>query len=386
MTSTHRIDAVTASPQHKWRSRRRRLIAGCFAWLFQSLDKALCEPRALPVHGIHRVLVCRHNHRLGNTLLIGPLLAEIEHLYPGAEIDLLVSGTIGRSLYGDWFPVRDIICLPRHIAAHLPRTVCLLMRLRRTRYDLVIDACPESQSGRLLLSVARARYKVGDYRPPAARSAGSRPVDRRSHLVGPTHLAHRGVFLLRAAYAGTPRDACPPLDIRLTGEERRRGANALHRLSGAAHSLSPPPVLGVFLSATGEKCYDPGWWAQLLDAVRALRPDMTVVEVLPDDGRSRADASLPTFYSRDVRKIAAVVSHMDGFVSADCGIMHLAAATGVPTVGLFSVTNRSRYAPYGHASGAIDTPRKTHAEIAIEAVELIDRAARSRSPVAATTR
>jgi len=34
-----------------------------------------------------RVLVCRPNGRLGNTLLLTPLLQELERVFPGAEID-----------------------------------------------------------------------------------------------------------------------------------------------------------------------------------------------------------------------------------------------------------------------------------------------------------
>lgn len=368
MTGTHGM-RVPARPPSDWRHRRRRLIARCFGRLFRSLEDTLCKPAALPVRGIHRVLVCRHNHRLGNTLLIGPLIAEIEHLYPGAEIDILVSGNIGRTLYADWFPVHNIVCLPRHIARNLPRTFHLLRQVRRTRYDLAIDACPGSQSGRLFLALANARYKVGF---PAIEAEHSSSIVGQFPLPAPKHLAQRGVFLLRSVYAGSARKGYPPLDIRLTAEERRLGGLALQGLL-ARQPLAPRCVVGIFLAATGAKCYGERWWTQLLDALRALRPNLVLVEVLADDGRSRLDSLLPTFYSRDVRKIAAVISHLDGFISADCGIMHLAVAAGIPTAGLFSITDSAKYAPYGSGGGAIDTPGKTHAEIAVEAIGLIER-------------
>lgn len=365
-----------------WRNRRRRLIARCFGRIFRSLDDTLCKPRSLPVRGIHRVLVCRHNHRLGNTLLIGPLIAEIEHLYPGAEIDILVSGNIGRALYADWFPVHNIVCLPRHVARNLPRTFHLLAQLRRTRYDLAVDACPGSQSGRLLLALANARHKVGF---PATEDAHSSSTTGQPLLPAPAHLAQKVVFLLRSAYAGSTRKAYPPLDIRLTAEERRLGGVALQGLLGAAQASDPRRVVGVFLAATGAKCYGKQWWADLLGALRTLRPDLMLVEVLPDDGRSRSDSRLPTFYSRDVRKIAAVISCMDGFISADCGIMHLAVAAGIPTAGLFSITDRAKYTPYGNGSGAIDTSGKAHAEIAAEAIGLIEHTTCSAMPRSVST-
>jgi ADP-heptose:LPS heptosyltransferase len=56
-----------------------------------------------------------------------------------------------------------------------------------------------------------------------------------------------------------------------------------------------------------------------------------------------------------VRRLAAVVANMDGFISADCGVMHLAAATGTPVLGLFAVTDPAAYAPYGGANAALST-------------------------------
>ncbi|WP_254427179.1 hypothetical protein [Rhodanobacter sp. C01] len=45
----------------------------------------------LPPRDIFRILLLRPNHRLGNTLLLTPLLIELEQRYPGAEIDLITT-------------------------------------------------------------------------------------------------------------------------------------------------------------------------------------------------------------------------------------------------------------------------------------------------------
>jgi len=47
------------------------------------------------------------------------------------------------------------------------------------------------------------------------------------------------------------------------------------------------------------------------------------------------------------------------FVGADSGMMHLASAAQLPVVGLFSVTNTDKYAPYGAKSVAINTNETT---------------------------
>lgn len=189
-----------ASPRrtHRW---RRRLVAGCFRRLLRSADAQLCEPGQLPVRGIHRVLVCRPNHRLGNTLLISPLLAEIEALYPGAEIDLVSAGCAAGNLFTRRFQIRTVYSLPRKIARHLWATIRLLRQVRSDTYDLAIDACNDSQSGRLLLAIVKARFKLGYPDEPSDRKSAWRDFPC------PEHLAHRGVFLLRTAYAGTTAQA-----------------------------------------------------------------------------------------------------------------------------------------------------------------------------------
>lgn len=48
-----------------------------------------------------------------------------------------------------------------------------------------------------------------------------------------------------------------------------------------------------------------------------------------------------------------MVANMHGFISGDCGVMHLAAASGTPTLGLFQSTMLANYAPYGGASSGI---------------------------------
>jgi len=347
-------------PPRRWDGLRRRVVAGFFARLFGGVGRALCEPGQLPTRGIHRVLICRPNHRLGNALLISPLLAEVEALYPGAEIDIVSAGHAARSLFGNRFLVRQIYSLPPKIARHLWFTVALLRQLRGNTYDLAIDACDGSQSGRLLLAMVRARYKLG--LPDAQQNPGS----AWHALSGPEHFAQRGVFLLRTAYAGTLDGACPPLTLRLADDEREQARRALGAILGdpAASSASPRPVLGLFTNATGAKRYDTSWWQQFVARLRVLQPELRIVDLVADHGQSQLGDEFASYYTRDLRRLAAMIANMDAFISADCGVMHLAVASGTPALGLFSVTSAAKYGPYGPANSAIDTRRLSPAEVA----------------------
>jgi ADP-heptose:LPS heptosyltransferase len=46
---------------------------------------------------------------------------------------------------------------------------------------------------------------------------------------------------------------------------------------------------------------------------------------------------------------------MKVFISADCGIMHLASASHIPVLGLFKFDNIEKYRPYGYNSTGIRT-------------------------------
>jgi heptosyltransferase III len=343
---------------------RHRAITLLFGRLFAAVDRQLCEPGQLPTRGIHRVLVCRPNHRLGNAVLISPLLAELEALYPGAEIDLIGGGEAARMLFVTRFQVRQVFCLPRRIARHVWQTISLLRQLRRNSYDLAIDACQGSQSGRLLLGVVKARFKLGF--PDTRTRAGS----LWHSLSWPDHLAHRSVFLLRTAYAQKVERPCEMLNLRLSDDERQQAGKALAAVLGATRQhMSGQPVIGIFANATGAKRYGETWWKEFVDALLASQPNVQIVDVVAEHGRAQLGGEFASYYTRDLRRLASMIANMDGFISADCGVMHLAVASGTPTIGLFSVSSSTKYRPYGRSNTAIDTGGMSAAEVAGKVAE-----------------
>lgn len=358
---------------HGWDTWRRKAVAAVLHRLFRRIGGALLEPGGLPTTGIHRVLVCRPNHRLGNSVLISPLIAEIEALYPGAEIDLLGSQAT-ECLYAGRFRIHTIFVLPQKIARHLWLSARVLRVLRRGRYDLAIDACEGSQSGRIVLAMARARYKLGF---PDVRL---KPASAWHALSRPDHHAHRTVFLLRQAYAGTTRADYPPLNLEVTPTERQDAAKVLAEVCDGGRG-DDGVVVGIFPNATGAKCYSEDWWNQFVDTFQSLCPQVRLVDVLAAHGRSQLGSRLAPYYSRNLRRMAATIACMDGFICADCGVMHLAAASGTPTLGMFSVTDPAKYAPYGGANAALDTRTMDAVAAATAAARWWARVVSARLPI-----
>jgi ADP-heptose:LPS heptosyltransferase len=67
-------------------------------------------------------------------------------------------------------------------------------------------------------------------------------------------------------------------------------------------------------------------------------------------------------------EIAAFITRSALFVGNDSGLMHLAAAAGVPTLGLFGPTSAAEYGPSGQRALALAGPDAAMESISVEAV------------------
>jgi len=315
----------------------RRRVASWIARLVTPA-KNLVGAGELPMFGIQRVLICRPNHRLGNTLLLTPLLVEIERRFPGAEVDLLSAGPAAHAVFRGFDIVGECTTLDRRAARRPLATIGALRKLRSRRYDLVIDAAAGSSSGRLASAMAKARFQL---------RTDAMPTDGAA-----THLAARPVQALRWALGVAAGDEVPLLDVRLTDVERRGGRDALARVLRGANERGLP-VMAIFPNATGSKRLPSDWWSDFTCELVARTGDTCVVELVSADGQSRLGGGFPTYYTSDPRKLAAFIEAAGTYISADCGVMHLAAATAATTVGIFGPTDPARYAPYGRNNVAI---------------------------------
>lgn len=73
-------------------------------------------------------------------------------------------------------------------------------------------------------------------------------------------------------------------------------------------------------------------------------------------GRSVPAARFVDLTGADLLTTAAVMARADLFVGNDSGMMHLAAASGAPTLGLFGPTDERLYGPWGDRAAAVRAP------------------------------
>ena len=96
--------------------------------LMYRLTKTIGNTYAIPTItpatvDIKTILISRPNHRLGNLLLITPLLQEVIAIFPQCKIDLFVKGNLAPTLFRNYQNINEIIQLPNKPFKHLLKYV-----------------------------------------------------------------------------------------------------------------------------------------------------------------------------------------------------------------------------------------------------------------------
>ncbi len=293
---------------------------------------------------IKRVLITRPNHRLGNQLLITPLIQEVTETFPNCKIDLFVKGNVALILLQNHENIDKIIRLPKNHFKQLFQYIKAWMSIRSRRYDMSINSAKNSSSGRLSVKFSNSKYKFfGD-----SDDNLQRKYDDYNHIAKyPVYDFRNYISKLGIITTNNP---IPSLDIKLSSFEIAEGKKKLHELVG-----KEARTICLFTFATGDKCYSESWWLAFYDKLKIEYTNYNFIEVLPVENISQIAFKAPSFYSKDIREICSVMANCDIFIGADSGIMHLSSASQTKTVGLFSITDIDRYQPYNNGSLGINT-------------------------------
>lgn len=317
----------------------------------------------LPRRDVFRILVCRVTHSLGNTLCTTPLLSELAHIYPGAEVDIVTRSPVAETIFRAHRNVRQIFMLPSHGVFHLVRYAQFLRRVRATCYDLVIDPCTRSRTDRLWLAVAKGRYKIGYHK----KLFDHRLTHVSARFPTVNHTAHKPVALLRHALGLSIGDRVDTLSIKLAAIERQAGRGSLEDMVGRS-IVGHRPVIGIFGNATGAKLLPSAWWLSFIEVLERRLPNAAFVEIVPAFARSMLGSRYPAYFSSDLRQLAAVLGELSMLVTADCGVMHLASAADCPVTAIFGVTDVNEWGPYGSHDTIIDARAGRPEELAARVV------------------
>ncbi len=319
-----------------------------------------------PIHpeAVKSVLVIRPNHRLGNQLLIIPVVEELMACFPNAKIDLFLKGNLGPILFKHFPAVNQIFKLPRKPLKSLFSYIGVWFGLKKRKYDVVFNVEKNSSSGRLAAQFARGRYKF--FEITAERLAQQNEIFQRDFI----HNAKAPILSLREHLADLGFDRreepLPLMRLRLNEDEQQRGKEQLAKIADPTQK-----TICLFTYATRDKIYTEEWWKSFYEQLKEAYPTCNIVEMLPAEKVSQIDFAAPHYYSRDILEMTGFLAATDVFIGADSGIMHLASASGVATLGLFKVTKTLKYEPYGPGSKPIDTTQTSIAQLVKEVAAYI---------------
>jgi lipopolysaccharide heptosyltransferase II len=301
-----------------------------------------------PVTRYRRILITRMRF-IGDIVLTTPVIRSVRAACPDAHIAFMGERDAVALLEQNPF-LDEIIPYSYDHPAFLEQSrVALLLRYRR--FDLAVDLFGNPRSA-VLTWLSGARVRVG----PDKRGRGK-------------------LYTLRVADDGTAKTAVefhnryiaaagiPPVasktELFLSAEEKLAAADLLRR--SFTWREQPPgerPLVGIHPGATWPaKKWLPERFAELADAVRSdLSADVIITQGPGDAGtvsalRSRSLSHPSVLGILPLRWLAAVISHCSAFVSNDAGPMHIAAALGVPTVGIFGPGEESIWFPYDRSLG-----------------------------------
>jgi ADP-heptose:LPS heptosyltransferase len=275
-----------------------------------------------------KILFISHN-RLGDAVLSTGLLAHLGRQYPGAEITV-ACGPTPAPLLALAPNVVELIALEKApLAGHWRK---LWRQTAPRRWDLVVDLRASlmawllwARQRRVLMGNSDEHHRVDhaaqvlDLQPSPAPELWRRP----SHdAAAAAHLPRGGPVLALGPTANWGGKQWPI----------ERFTDLARRMTGSNGPLAGARV-AVF-GAGNERA-----------AAQALLDDLPRDQIVDLIGR----IELPV--------VLACLARCDLYVGNDSGLMHMAAAAPIPTLGLFGPSREELYGPWGDRAAAVRTDR-----------------------------
>lgn len=268
--------------------------------------------------------------RLGDAVLSTGLLAHLARTYPESEITV-ACGPLVEGLFTPAPNVARVLALRKEPRAGHWRK--LWRACVGTKWDIVVDL-RNSAVSRLLLSGKRHVWN----NPPDELHK----VEQNAHIMGLTdappapELWFSDTVCKRAAELvpdGGPVLAVGP-SANWIGKSwpAENFIELVERLTSETDGILPGARVAV-IAAPGEE-----------------EPANKVLDSVPEDRR------IDIIAKADPATVAAAIARCDFYVGNDSGLMHCAAATGVPTLGLFGPSKPHHYRPWGPRAAWVSTP------------------------------
>jgi heptosyltransferase-1 len=289
-----------------------------------------------------RILICRLS-AIGDCILTMPLAVALRRAFPGAFIAWGVQGA-SASLIEAHPSVDLVIKISKQELSSPLRLWSLRKRLRSQNFDLALD--PQGLTKSSLVSwLSGAPRRIGFARPVAREispwlqtdlvpSRQPHVVDRYLELLQPLGIASPKVEFQFPADAAARNNLAPFLDQPLL----QHGFAVINPGAGWDSRLWPTERYGEVAQFLGS--------AHRLPAVVVWAGDRE--RVWAEEIVERADGHAILAPKTSLLELGELLRRARLFVGSDTGPLHMAAAVGVPCVGIYGPTRPENSGPYGH--------------------------------------
>lgn len=365
----------------------RRPAGAAAAWLTRLLRRrpsGPAEARSLAQTGpVRRILAIKLHDQLGDFLLATPALRALRERYPKARLTLVTREFLA-PLARRMPLVDEVWVLPalrglRGLGAWV-ETVGAVAAFR-PELTWVLNSVSRSKTADALAALSRARVVIGRSRVAAGPSPKDAPADpfelARSEAPDPVYdldlparrvSAHQVDRLLDLVRWVTGEPSSQRLALEPRAEERRAAKEALTQALAVPAGSPLPRIVGFHPGAANPlKCWPLESFVELGVALAAEKeePPALVVFDSPRE-RGRAAALCAGLAARGVQaaflpagpieRFAALCSRLSLLVGNDSGVIHVAAALGVPTLSFHSLGDPREWAPNGRRAVALHAP------------------------------
>ena len=266
--------------------------------------------------------------RIGDAVLSSGLIAHFAKKYPGARFTIVCGAPAGPLFESVPGLERLIIINKLPIHTHWLR---LWGMLATTSWDIACDLRGSAITSFLLT---------------------------RNRIVG----AHRDETVHRVIELGrlTNIEPWPPPTLWISDADRKV-AKSLMPHDGAVLAIGPtanwggkqwPPdrFAALALQVTAADGFLPGARIAVLGAASERSMAQPFLREIPSE-------RLIDLIGQRLSIAAACIKHANLYVGNDSGLMHVAAAAGTPTLGLFGPSSEVRYGPWGRHCATVRTPK-----------------------------
>ncbi len=328
------------------------LLCGCFSFVNRlQRGKQLPPKRPSPVQ---KILMMKY-FGMGSLILSSPMVRALRQSYPNARIDLLTIEQ-NRAL-SDILPIFDQVYAvdTRSLLSVLRSMFSAVRRIRREKYDVVIDAEFFSRFSVLVSYFARPRYSVGFYLPE---------IWRGNFLTHPVHFNYYRhaivTFMALAKRLGVESTNYELVPLVISNDVEKKVQGKLEAIG-----VAPGKRLICINVNTGPLSPERRWpeanfvklirsiLSEFLDATLLLIgapsdvPAVTKVSnLLSSEDQAR---TLNVAGKFGLEEFCALLRKSELLITNDSGPLHIAEALAVPTISFFGPETPVLYGPTGES-------------------------------------